>query len=170
MIVKGVIFDLDQTLVDTHELESFRDKRMWNYVYRALDRTYVYPKIYELIDYLKNEGIKISVVTSSKKEYAVRLLRHHGLEVDVLVAYSDTRYHKPSPDPMLKALSLMSMGADEVINVGDRENDVIAGKVAGIYSILIGDYSSEANLVVKDTQSLTVKIQDFIKKFDKRIG
>jgi len=154
MIVKGVIFDLDQTLVDTSKLESFRDRRMWSYVYSNFSLTAVYPSVMEMIAYLRSKDIKITVVTSSKKEYAIRLLKYHDIDYDYLVAYSDTRCHKPSPDPMIKALALMDLNPNEVLSVGDRENDVISGKRANIYSIIIGNEKYYADALVENTKKL----------------
>jgi HAD superfamily hydrolase (TIGR01509 family) len=77
---------------------------------------------------------QIGVVTSLRKPLAQALLSAIGIAdlVDTLVAYGDTRVHKPAPNPILKALTNLSIAADQSIYIGDQASDVQAGKRAGV--------------------------------------
>ena len=53
-----------------------------------------------------------------------------------------TYAHKPRPDGIYRALELMKVNKDEAIMVGDQIfTDVIAGRLAGVYTILVEKYS-----------------------------
>ena len=51
-MIKGVIFDLDMTLVDTSSLKQLRTKRRWPQVYDRLDETKLFEGVSNLIDNL----------------------------------------------------------------------------------------------------------------------
>lgn len=76
---------------------------------------------------------QIGIVTSLRKPLAQALLNAVGIGdlLDTLVAYGDTRVHKPAPNPIVKALTNLSIAADQSIYIGDQVSDVLAGKRAG---------------------------------------
>jgi len=131
MIIKGVIFDLDETLVDTRVLTQFRDERKWSKAIRLLSKTIVYPGIKEMLDELYTAGVSTGIVTSSPRKYAEAVVDYHGLDIPVLCAYQDTGRHKPSSDPILFGINRLGIPRDTVLTVGDSEIDIIAGKAAG---------------------------------------
>jgi HAD superfamily hydrolase (TIGR01662 family) len=138
MIIKGIIFDLDQTLVDTRPVEQFRDERNWNKAIRNLPRTSVYPGIPEIIGKLISIDVKCGIVTSSPRKYAESVVSHHDLRIPVLVAYQDTHKHKPHPQPIIRAMELLDIDPQDVIAVGDNESDVLAANAAGVRAVLSG--------------------------------
>lgn len=122
-----VIFDLDQTMVDTRSLESLRRSRNWSMVYSSFDQTVLFDGIRHLIDRLDEVGINKAIVTSSPSVYASRLLEFHGLSFNNIVGYHDTYRRKPSPDPVLKAIENSQIRGDlKVLGLGDNLNDLRA--------------------------------------------
>ena len=71
----------------------------------------------ETLDTLKNQGIKIGIVT--------RNCRH-----DVLLTRDDVKKVKPDPEHLLTALKLLDSEPKRSIMVGDHVTDIIAGKGA----------------------------------------
>lgn len=59
-MIKGVIFDLDLTLVDTTILENARKMRNWHEAYRLIPYTSMYAGIQEVLDHIKAQGIKMA--------------------------------------------------------------------------------------------------------------
>lgn len=57
-MIKGVIFDLDLTLVDTTILENARKMRNWHEAYGLIPYTSMYAGIQEVLDKIKAQGIK----------------------------------------------------------------------------------------------------------------
>lgn len=69
-MIKGVIFDLDLTLVDTTILENARKMRNWHEAYGLIPYTSMYAGIQEVLDKIKAQGIKIAIVSTSSSPYA----------------------------------------------------------------------------------------------------
>ncbi len=91
---------------------------------------------------LKAQGIKVAVVSSNPSQLIKEVLRSTGLlkYVDVIVGQDEVREGKPSPEPILKALSKLGVGKGEALVVGDSRYDMIAAKRAGVraYGVLTG--------------------------------
>lgn len=132
---KGIIFDLDETLVDTKTLKQFRDIRDWRACYSNFNLTILYDSTEKLIDACKNKGYKIGIVTMSPRPYAEKLLRHHDISYDVLIAYRDVVNKKPHPEPMMKCLEKLELDKSEIITIGDDVRDILSAKKAGIEAV-----------------------------------
>lgn len=98
-----------------------------------------YPGAKDVLAFLKKKNIKVGVVTSKIGSVA----RHH-LEItrlsdyiDAIIGYEDVVEHKPSPEPIVKALSLLGAKKTSTVYVGDHENDIIAAKKAGIFTCAV---------------------------------
>ena len=128
--MNAAIFDLDQTLVDSGSLEPLRRRRRWAEVYRNVGQCRVFDGIKELLTELRAGGVKIAVVTSGPRTYAQKVLAHGELEVDVLVAYHDTREHKPASAPINAALSRLDANPEQSVSVGDDAIDILASRRA----------------------------------------
>lgn len=133
--MRGAIFDLDQTIVDSHVLDPLRRRRQWQQVYAQIGRSRLYEGIPELLGALREASVMIAVVTSTPRTYASRLLSHFGLAVDGLVAFHDTTEHKPNPAPILVALERLNVEAHEAISIGDDPKDILASRSAGVRSV-----------------------------------
>ena len=132
----GYIFDLDQTVVDSRVAEKYRNQRDWRKVFSLISQFELYEGMEEIFDILHQKGQKICIVTSSPESYCKAILKYFDLQVDYKVCYYDTKNHKPYPDPILKALELMNENENNVISIGDADNDIIASKKAGVTSCL----------------------------------
>lgn len=133
-----IIFDLDQTLVNTDIAFSLRKQGKWNAVYQLIPQMNKYPCIDEIYQFLLAKGIKMALVSSSPKSYCSKVLSHFGLNFEVIVAYHDTSLHKPNPHPYIKAIELLQVPKENVYAIGDDVNDIIAAKKAEIKSIGCG--------------------------------
>lgn len=98
-----------------------------------------YPGAIELMSYLKEKGCKIGVVTSKMRQMAQYNLELTGLNeyVDGLIGYEDTINHKPSPDPIIKALKMFDADKETTVYIGDHENDIMAARQAGIIACAV---------------------------------
>lgn len=130
------IFDLDQTIVDSSIAEGYRKQKEWRIVYSLIPQFRIYEGIDEIFEMLHRRGERICVVTSSPRKYCEAVLRQFDLKADVLVCYHDTKLNKPYPDPIFKAVELLGERSEDVVSIGDTENDVIASKAAGVISCL----------------------------------
>jgi HAD superfamily hydrolase (TIGR01549 family) len=127
----AVLFDLDDTLIDTGPIRALRDIRDWRGCVASAGQTVVYAGIPELLAELQARGVRIGIVTTSISFYAERMLRHHGLPYDTLVAYHDAP-PKPSPVCMRVAMQRLGVDAGACIGVGDSAKDAAALRGAGV--------------------------------------
>src|SRR5271169_6452875 len=134
------IFDLDLTLLDTSAVETLRKAQLWNEVRSNLHLVRTYPRRqevapHELPKWLRDDGHKIGIVTSSPKWYAEHLLDCLKIPYDTLVAYGDTEQHKPDPAPLILARQQLGCTeADHCLYVGDDIIDFEAAYHAGMIS------------------------------------
>ena len=131
---RAIVFDLDQTLVDSRRAKPFRDQRDWGAARALIRQCALAPGALEVAA-LPN--LKIAVVTKSPRHYAERVLRHFGIRVDVLVTYHDSPRQKPDPGPTLLALSRLCVEPGDAWVAGDHADDLRSGRAAGV-TMLIG--------------------------------
>jgi len=126
-----------------------------------------YPKAKETLDYLKKKKIKVGIVTSKMRKVATYHLELTGLlaYVDLIIGYEDVTEHKPSKEPIEKALMLLNANKETSIYVGDHENDIIAAKRAGIMACAV-TYSNRLNEMLKENPEFVIdelsNLKDFI--------
>lgn len=108
-----------------------------------------YPGVADVLDVYRDGGTPVGVVTSKRREMAVRTLECCGLDsyVQVLVGADDVERGKPDPEPVHAALDALGVEPSRsVLFVGDSPFDVAAGKAAGIRTAgaLWGPFEREA--------------------------
>ena len=72
---KGVIFDLDQTLVDSSIAEAYRGKN-WAKVNELIPQFVFYDGFKQVLDFIKLNDIKIAIVSTAVSNYVYRVLNH----------------------------------------------------------------------------------------------
>lgn len=114
---------------------DFREK-YWKLYKENLESASTFQGIKELLEELRRRGYKIGIATSLPENYARSGLQATGIEemVDCVVAYHDTERHKPHPEPVIKAARKLGLSPQETIYIGDRPDDIEAGKNAGAYT------------------------------------
>lgn len=100
------------------------------------DMVQAFPGATELVAELTGRGAAVGVVTSKRREMALRTLARCGLDgaFPVLVTPEDVTRGKPDPEPVRVALDRLSLQAtpSRVLFVGDSPYDVAAGRAAGV--------------------------------------
>lgn len=134
-MIRNIIFDLDLTLVDTTALEPYRDSRDWQSAYASISRCSLYPGIREMLDSVNKAGISICIVSTSPRTYVEKIVQYFNIPARHIIGYHDAPATKPSPEPMLRALSLLGCSSREVLSFGDRDIDIKASRSADIISI-----------------------------------
>lgn len=128
---RGVLFDLDLTLVDSKAARALRQQRKWPAVYALIPSFTLYEGIQDILEELQGKT-KIAVVTSAPSGYTDRVLQHFEIPADARVTFYDTQRRKPHPDPYLKAAEILALSAGDCIAVGDSAVDVLAARGAGM--------------------------------------
>lgn len=146
--VKGIILDLDQTLVDSSIAQQARDKRDWQRVYSLIPSFKLYGGWENVFSEIRKLDIKCCLVTNSPSVYAQKVVKYFNIPCDFIVGYHDVIRRKPSPEPMLLALKKLEINASEVISLGDRAMDVLSSNSAKIFSIACLWDSPEKNELI----------------------
>lgn len=95
----------------------------------------------EMLERLRERGVRRGVVTSKYTELARRGARCCGVEelLEDFVGKDMTEKHKPDPTPVLYALERLGIETGpHVLMVGDSPYDVLAGKAAGVKTCAVG--------------------------------
>jgi HAD superfamily hydrolase (TIGR01549 family) len=160
--LKGLIFDLDGTIVDApydwpriraeldtggqpilkhlQEVEEPERARKWavleGYERVATNSAVLMPGIPQLMDLISGCGVRTALVSNNSEKNVRFLLEKFRLSFDIVLSREDGMC-KPSADPFLYVMSRWGMSGDECGVVGDALFDVQAADAAGIRRVLI---------------------------------
>lgn len=133
--IKGIIFDLDNTLVE------------WK-------KDTLSPEVIELISRFKNKGFRLCIL-SNALEYRVETV------ADILNIPYVSRAVKPRKSPFRKALEIMGTLPTETAVVGDQLfTDILGGNRMKLYTIWIPPLSSTeffSTRAVRQIERLVIK-------------
>lgn len=99
------------------------------------------PGIYPLMDYLKSQGIKTAIATSSPVERVEQHLAGTGLfeRFDAITTAYMVKKGKPEPDIYLLAAEKLGLQPDECIALEDSPSGITSAFRAGCHTIMIPD-------------------------------
>lgn len=88
---------------------------------------HILPGVRDLLEQLKQHGIKTAVVTTDTVINANETLRYLGLDAlfDAVIGKESTKEAKASGIPAIAALKMLELNADQVVCVGDAPMDLI---------------------------------------------
>lgn len=122
--IKGLILDIDNTLVPPFMKEADKNALNW-------------------IDKVKDNGFKLCIVSNATKRRVNRFNENIGLEAIY-------RASKPVGRAFRKALKLLNLKACEAAVVGDQIfTDIYGGNRLGIYTILVRSINKKESIFVK---------------------
>ncbi len=98
---------------------------------------------------------KLWIVTSRTKKWVFEAteLRKNKKLFSVVMAYEDTKNHKPHPEPLLEAAKKLQLEPSECIYIGDAPTDRMAGEAAGMQVIMYSHTATQGAQV--DTRSFS---------------
>lgn len=130
-----VIFDFDQTLVDTSPVEHLRAARNWKAVMAQAPKLNVYDGVHELLNELHAAGERIAIVTKSPDMVAKAFIREHKWPIDIVLGYHQVRARKPDPEGLNLAMQKAGTVPGETYHVGDQPEDTQASRAAGVIAL-----------------------------------
>lgn len=130
-----IIFDFDQTLVDTGPVEALRAQKNWRGVMARIGELTVYPGISELLNCLRENGDTLAIVTKSPDMVPKAFVRAHDWPIDIVVGYHAVSRRKPDPEGLLLAMQRARASADRTFHVGDQAEDTLAARAAGVTAL-----------------------------------
>lgn len=110
---------------------------------------------------LKNKGKQLGIVTSNNVKHVKDVLRFLNIDekmFDVIIGNDDTEKHKPNPEPIYKAMELLSLtDKSKICYVGDALDDKKAALNAGVTAVLLDradQYLDEDGIVITSLSEL----------------
>jgi HAD superfamily hydrolase (TIGR01509 family) len=95
------------------------------------------PGLIVLLDHLAHRGLPLAVATSSRREYADRLLTQHGLlqRFQFILASEDVTRGKPDPEIYRLAAERFAVPPSSVLVLEDSPAGLAAAKGAGAFAV-----------------------------------
>jgi len=154
----GVAF---RRLVDEgrdHEAAQFRDEA-FEHVERveeqALGGSQAVEGAQEVVRTLKHRGYRVAIVSNNNPGSIGRALLMFGFpEVDLVVGRQRGEPVKPSPIPVMKALSRLDVPPKRAVLIGDGEADLQAGKAAGVATVLFVTNGVEKEITTRPSERI----------------
>ncbi|MBI3989878.1 MAG: HAD family hydrolase [candidate division NC10 bacterium] len=163
MTIKGIIFDFDGVVVKLkldfpaikwemfgseegfilERLETLqREERqkaeaiLERHEARAAHEAEPLEGVLACLAWMEERGLKMAIVTRNSRRSIETVKQKLGLFFPMVVTREDAP-PKPSPEPVLFACRRMDLKPEEVLLVGDGEFDMLAGKRAGVRTVLL---------------------------------
>lgn len=152
----SLIFDLDQTLVDSSLAETHRKNRNWSTVYELIPSFRLYDGMRVVLDTLQYNHIEICIITTSPGKYAKMVLKHFNIPYKHLIDYFSVANRKPHPESFIKAIKLMECDCNAMYSFGDRAIDIEASIAAGVKSVACTWGSNEIELLSSSNPTLII--------------
>ena len=97
--------------------------------------------IHELLDYLRGQGIKTAIATSSPMPRAAAYLESLGLlkKFDCICSGHDVAQGKPAPDIYLKASASIGVPPENCLAIEDAPAGILSAHRAGCWPVLVPD-------------------------------
>jgi HAD superfamily hydrolase (TIGR01549 family) len=104
----------------------------------------IFPEVKSVLKKLKQEKTVLAVASNIPSSFLMEHLQRFGIDdyFDAVTGQDGCEEKKPSPKPILVTLEKLGSKTEKAAYVGDMEEDVIAGKRAGVYTFAIGRDSS----------------------------
>lgn len=127
---------------ENFDFEGFReDARVLFNAYIEREGLPVKEGVYELLSYLKEEGYKIGLASSTKKENILSHLKEANITsyFDVVIGGDMVKHSKPHPEIYKKAYEALEVTPEETFCIEDSLNGIKSGYAAGLKVIMVPD-------------------------------
>lgn len=122
-----------------HLFEEFFSVVMNTYDKTCLIGVRLFPDAERCLHRLSKEGCVFGIVSNSFMDQITPILKRLGVEnmFRSVVGKDRVVFFKPDPEPVFLCMKEMGASPKNSIMIGDSVNDMIAGKGAGVFSVLI---------------------------------
>lgn len=131
--------DYYKGVIDYWEAKELRTQHV--YKIRETEGIPVKKGVKDIFEYIRNNGLKCAVATSTRRESAEKTL--HEIEVwdylDAVVYGDEVEHGKPEPDIFLRAAKAIGVNPSEAVVVEDSINGIKAGYAADMRVVHIPD-------------------------------
>ncbi len=186
MALRGVIFDLDGTLVDSgldfdlmrsemglpsglpllealRQLPADAAAHRWailaDHETRGAERATLFPGVREFLDGLSRRGVPQAIFTRNSRLSTLATLERLELRFDPVMCREDAPA-KPDPAAIWKICEAWGVRSSECVMVGDYQFDIEAGRRAGTRTVLFTGSGESSGL--EDEQRADFVLDSFL--------
>lgn len=162
-------FSMERIMPDIDPALSVATYREYQHE-RYLSRINLFDGTFETLEALKNNGVKVALVTSRLANSTYKALDHFDVRkyFDAVLTAEDSTKAKPDPEPINLMVAKLGADPEKTVYVGDTVHDILAAKAAGVYTIL-ADWSfalpKEKRLDAPQPDLVIEKMEDLRKLF-----
>lgn len=140
-----------------------------HYTDHLVDYTKEYPGVTETLE--KLGGYRKAIISNKRESLSKKVLDGLGLAkyFDIVIGSDTTPERKPSPVPVLKALSELKVEPDGAVMVGDSNYDIDAGRAAGLATVAV-TYGYRPREVIAHADYLIDRINELVPLLEKIRG
>ena len=148
---------------DEQRIEEMLKIFLLHYTHNIDDDSVLFNNVRNVLEFLKDNGIKLAVCTNKMERLSNILLEKLNVlhMFDYLVGGDTLSKSKPDPFPLLNICEKLNTEISDSIMIGDSVTDLNAGKGAGMPVVLVSygytdnkDIYNEADLVINDFSQL----------------
>ena len=131
--------DYYKGVIDYWEAKELRTRHV--YKIRETEGIPVKKGVKDIFEYIRNNGLKCAVATSTRRESAEKTLHEIGVwdYLDAVVYGDEVERGKPEPDIFLRAAKAIGVNPSEAVVVEDSINGIKAGYAADMRVVHIPD-------------------------------
>lgn len=133
----GHPLDIQLSFLTDHGVDECVRVYREHYAENSCDQTHLIAGARDLLEGLREAGLKLGFASSKSSISASMLLEHLGVLdfFEARIGPEQVTHTKPHPEPVLKALEVLGVAAAEAVFVGDMHFDLQAGTAAGVRTI-----------------------------------
>lgn len=132
---------LGQQMLDLSSSHYEEMTEFYRQYYRANQesRTEIFDGVLDLLETLKNKGIKCGILTNKGRNGLEKGLKQYHIEgyFEYYLSAQDVLNAKPDPEGIHKICDYYGVRETETLMVGDSAHDIEAGKNAGVGTCLV---------------------------------
>ncbi len=140
-------FEVEQ--VDESTYQALRKQLLaFYYEYVCVDSK-LYDDVIHTLEQLKEAGFALAVVTNKNRDFTLPLIDKLGIAsfFELVISGDDVTVKKPDPEALNRVVEHFGIKVNELLMVGDSENDIIAAHRAGCDAVAIdGGYNQGKDL------------------------
>lgn len=163
-----------------YESQGIQQKRAKNevnllfklYYTKLSEMVRLFPEVKGTLARLKQISIKLGIVSLIPRNYLHQHLRE--LEIhsyfDIIIASEDCEEPKPSPKSIWICLLGLGVSPSDAVYVGDMEEDIIAGKTAGLKTVAVcreGSYHPREKLEKRNPDFIIDNLSELLEILNK---
>lgn len=156
--IAKAIFEQAHKKFDNNLIQKVVERK--NQEFLANYQVAIYSENIKIINAVKKRGLKVGLVTGTKKENIRAILPAHSFQTfDVMITDGDTRLGKPHPDPYLAAANRLEIKPECCMVIENAPLGINAAKAAGMFCValkttLFKEHLKQADVIYNDHKEL----------------